>query len=115
MEKAIFLNRNYTDFESLKLLSDSGFKLIKLAKPHLVQQVVNEHDLDLKKSWMVGELLEEIEAGNKIGCRTILLASGVETTWNITHQRQPEFISPNFQSATGAIILKTIYEMLKTN
>jgi D-glycero-D-manno-heptose 1,7-bisphosphate phosphatase len=37
-----------------------------------------ELDLDLSSSWFVGDILDDIEAGNRAGCRTILVDLGTE-------------------------------------
>jgi D-glycero-D-manno-heptose 1,7-bisphosphate phosphatase len=35
-------------------------------------------DLDLRASWFVGDILDDIEAGNRAGCSTILVDLGTE-------------------------------------
>jgi D-glycero-D-manno-heptose 1,7-bisphosphate phosphatase len=42
-------------------------------KPGLLLRAATELGLDLKTSWMVGDGLNDIEAGQAAGCRTILL------------------------------------------
>jgi len=41
--------------------------------PDLIFQAAQEHHIDLAKSWMIGDILADIGAGNASGCRTILL------------------------------------------
>lgn len=43
--------------------------------PGMLQMAEREYDLDMKKSYMVGDMLSDISAGNQAGCRTILLDS----------------------------------------
>ncbi|HEX9502811.1 MAG TPA: HAD-IIIA family hydrolase [Patescibacteria group bacterium] len=82
-------------------------------KAGLLFEAAEKENLDLKNSWLIGDTLDDIEAGNRAGCNTILLANGNETQWHVTPIRQPEFLSPNFEYAAGAVILKSIYQMIK--
>ena len=41
--------------------------------PGMLQLAAREHDLDLSASWMIGDSLRDVEAGQRAGCRTILL------------------------------------------
>jgi D-glycero-D-manno-heptose 1,7-bisphosphate phosphatase len=51
-------------------------------------------DLDLQRSWFIGDILDDIEAGNRAGCRTILVDLGTE---QIPEQplRCPDFVAHN--------------------
>ncbi|MBX4186795.1 MAG: HAD-IIIA family hydrolase [Candidatus Doudnabacteria bacterium] len=82
-------------------------------KAGLLFEAAEERNLDLKNSWIVGDKLDDIEAGNRAGCRTVLLTNGAETQWHVTPVRQPEFLSPCFEYAVGAIVLKTMYQMIR--
>jgi D,D-heptose 1,7-bisphosphate phosphatase len=39
-------------------------------QPGLFQKAALEHQIDLASSWLVGDILHDIEAGNRAGCRT---------------------------------------------
>jgi histidinol-phosphate phosphatase family protein len=52
--------------------------------PGLLQRAARDHGLDLSHSWFVGDILDDIEAGSRAGCRTILLDNGHETEWAST-------------------------------
>ena len=43
-------------------------------KPGLLLEAARRHDLDLGRSWMVGDSATDVEAGRAAGCRTILVA-----------------------------------------
>ena len=47
------------------------------------------HQLDLARSWMVGDTLDDVEAGHRAGCRSILFDSGGETVWRLSPLRMP--------------------------
>jgi len=48
------------------------------------------HGIDLARSWMVGDTLDDIEAGHRAGCRTALLDCGGETLWRDSPLRRPD-------------------------
>ncbi|GAB3903139.1 HAD family hydrolase [Larkinella knui] len=60
-------------------------------KPHpgLLLRAAREHAIDLTASWMIGDILHDVEAGNRAGCRTILLDTGHETEWEPGPYRTP--------------------------
>jgi D-glycero-D-manno-heptose 1,7-bisphosphate phosphatase len=64
--------------------------------PGLLRRAAAEHGIDLRRSWMVGDVLDDVEAGHRAGCRTILIHCGNETQWRVTSRtaalRTPDFI-----------------------
>lgn len=46
--------------------------------PGMLLQAAADLDLDLGRSWFVGDILDDVEAGNRAGCRTILVDLGTE-------------------------------------
>jgi histidinol-phosphate phosphatase family protein len=44
-------------------------------KPKMVLQAVQEHDVDLKRSFVVGDKPLDIQLGQNVGCRTVLIPS----------------------------------------
>jgi D-glycero-D-manno-heptose 1,7-bisphosphate phosphatase len=50
-------------------------------EPALVLRAAADLGLDLERSWLVGDILDDVEAGHRAGCRTILVDSGGETEW----------------------------------
>ena len=59
--------------------------------------------LDLNASWMIGDILDDIEAGRRAGCRTILIANGNETEWRIDHLRHPHRLARDLMHAADII------------
>ncbi|MEA3085065.1 MAG: D-glycero-D-manno-heptose 1,7-bisphosphate phosphatase [Paraburkholderia sp.] len=57
--------------------------------PGLLLRAAHEHRLDLARSWFIGDILNDVEAGNRAGCRTVLLDNGHETEWVDGAQRVP--------------------------
>ena len=44
--------------------------------PGMLLQAARDHDIDLEKSFMVGDKLADIEAGKRAGCKSILVLTG---------------------------------------
>jgi histidinol-phosphate phosphatase family protein len=44
-------------------------------KPGMLQRAAQEHRLDLGASWMIGDSITDVKAGENAGCRSVLLAS----------------------------------------
>jgi histidinol-phosphate phosphatase family protein len=61
-------------------------------KPKMVLQAVQEHDVDLKRSFMVGDKALDIQLGQNVGCRTVLIPSDPGET-------EPEPCSPDYTAA----------------
>ncbi len=58
-------------------------------KPGLLLKAAQEHTVNIENSWMIGDILNDTEAGNRAGCRTILFDNGGETEWNLNEKRMP--------------------------
>lgn len=74
-------------------------------RPGLLLKAAKENDIDLSRSWMIGDILDDVEAGRHAGCRTILLDNGNETEWVLEPERSPHFMVDDWKEA-AAIILK---------
>ncbi len=72
--------------------------------PGLLLRAAREHGIDLGGSWMVGGKLHDVEAGNRAGCRTMLLDKGDETEWRLTGHRIPTRMAPDLYCAAVLIV-----------
>ena len=72
--------------------------------PGLLLQAAREHGVDLARSWMVGDILDDIEAGRRAGCRTCLVDNGNETEWHLTEARRPHRIAADMRQAAAWIL-----------
>lgn len=72
-------------------------------QPGMLLQAAVDLNLDLEYSWFIGDILDDVEAGNRAGCRTILVDLGTES---IPEQqiRCPEFVASDTQHALQMII-----------
>ncbi len=48
--------------------------------PGMLLRAADEHDLDLSRSWMVGDKALDLEAGRRAGCRVALVRTGYGST-----------------------------------
>ncbi|RSZ59004.1 HAD family hydrolase [Massilia atriviolacea] len=72
--------------------------------PGMLQRAAREHGIDLAASWMVGDILHDVEAGNRAGCRTLLIDKGNETEWQLGPHRVPTRIAGDLYAAAVAIV-----------
>ena len=70
----------------------------------MLRQAARDHDIDLQSSFMVGDILDDIEAGHAAGCRSVLLDVGSETEWLQSPDRQPDFVAADLDDAAGFIL-----------
>lgn len=71
--------------------------------PGMLLKAAHEHGIDLHSSWMIGDILHDVEAGNRAGCRTLLLDNGNETEWRLGPRRMPTRIAPDLYAAAVMI------------
>jgi len=69
----------------------------------MLQKAAGEHGVDLARSWMVGDVLNDVEAGRRAGCRTVLVDSGNETAWLRSPLRLPDITATDLLSAARAM------------
>lgn len=72
--------------------------------PGLLRRAAALFELDLSRSWMVGDTLDDVEAGRRAGCRAVLVDNGGETEWVPGPDREPHFTIPNLRRAASAIL-----------
>jgi D-glycero-D-manno-heptose 1,7-bisphosphate phosphatase len=82
-------------------------------RPGMLLQAAQEMNLDLGASYMVGDRISDIVAGQLAGCRTILVRTGmhtapsIETTDTLEMTTEPDFGCANLGEAVE-IILRTM-------
>lgn len=73
-------------------------------KPGMILAAAKQYNVELSRSWMIGDILDDIEAGNKAGCKTILIDNGNETLWKFSEYRLPGAIVTDLLQAAKRII-----------
>ena len=71
--------------------------------PGMLERAAREHGVELAQSWMIGDILDDVEAGRRAGCRTILLDNGNETEWRPGEARAPHFVVASLAQAAAII------------
>ncbi len=71
--------------------------------PGLLLRAIREHGAMPGECWMVGDILHDVEAGRRAGCRTVLIDNGHETEWDQTPARQPDFVAGDLVGAADVI------------
>ena len=72
--------------------------------PGLLHAAAAEHGIGLGQSWLIGDILDDVEAGKRAGCRTVLLDVGSETQWKRDALRRPDVVAPDLLAAAEAIM-----------
>lgn len=72
--------------------------------PGMLLHAAEVNNIDLSESWMIGDILNDVEAGNRAGCRSILIQNGGETEWKAGRFRTPELICMNINQAAEYIL-----------
>ena len=61
-------------------------------EPGMLLAAARDLNLDLRRSWFVGDILDDVEAGNRAGCRTVLVDLDTESP-PPTLLRTPSFVA----------------------
>lgn len=93
--------------------SPSGAPACECRKPQpgMLVRAASAHGLDLAASWMVGDILDDVEAGHRAGCRSVLLEVGNETEWRLGPWREPDLRCDDLLDAAHAIVADELIGM----
>ncbi|MFC3199039.1 D-glycero-alpha-D-manno-heptose-1,7-bisphosphate 7-phosphatase [Parapedobacter deserti] len=73
--------------------------------PGMLLEAALNNDVRLDQSWMVGDILDDVEAGNRAGCKTVLVDCAQHERAKISTDHQcPTFIADDFGEAANLII-----------
>jgi D-glycero-D-manno-heptose 1,7-bisphosphate phosphatase len=72
--------------------------------PGMLMRAAGELGFDLTHSWMIGDILDDVEAGHRAGCRSILIDNGHETLWQWNPRRHPDFVVRDLSAAARTIL-----------
>jgi D,D-heptose 1,7-bisphosphate phosphatase len=72
-------------------------------EPGLILDAAKEHGIDLASSWFIGDILNDVEAGRRAGCKTVLIDNGNETEWVLSSLRLPHYIATDLADAARII------------
>lgn len=77
--------------------------LCRKPAPGMLLRAALRHRIDLSRSWMVGDTLDDVEAGHRAGCRSLLFDSGGETKWRRSPLREPEGVCTHWSQVLAHI------------
>jgi len=77
--------------------------LCRKPEPGLLLRAAVEQGLDLSRSWFIGDVLADVEAGNRAGCHTVLLDLGTEPR-PAAAVRTPTYLARNLPHAARLIL-----------
>src|SRR4051812_10798887 len=80
--------------------------LCRKPEPGLLHEAARRHRVDLARSWMIGDILDDVQAGHAAGCRSVLLDVGHETQWMPGPLRSPDLVERDLEAAARAILLR---------
>jgi D-glycero-D-manno-heptose 1,7-bisphosphate phosphatase len=70
-EKMIEDLKPYCSFKEIKYCPDfNRDSSCRKPKPGMILELAEKYDIDLKKSWMIGDMDTDVEAGIAAGCKT---------------------------------------------
>lgn len=72
--------------------------------PGMLLQAARELSLDLSRSWLIGDILDDVEAGHRAKCRAVLIDNGHETQWQWNPLRRPEYVATDLTDAAQWIL-----------
>jgi histidinol-phosphate phosphatase family protein len=72
-------------------------------EPGMILAAAREHGIVLDHSWFIGDILDDVEAGRRAGCRTALIDNGNETEWRRSPLRTPDLVAADLAEAARRI------------
>jgi D,D-heptose 1,7-bisphosphate phosphatase len=72
--------------------------------PGMLLRAAVELNITPHASWMIGDILNDIEAGHRAGSQAILINNGNETEWEFSPLRRPDFQAKDLLEAAEYII-----------
>jgi histidinol-phosphate phosphatase family protein len=78
--------------------------LCRKPAPGMLRQAARTHGLALARSWLIGDVLDDVEAGHRAGCRSILVDVGNETGWKTSPIRRPDAVCADLLEAAQVVV-----------
>jgi D,D-heptose 1,7-bisphosphate phosphatase len=76
-------------------------------EPGMLVRAAAEHDLDLGASWVLGDILDDVAAAHRAGCRGVMVDVGNETEWVSGPGRTPDYLAKDLADAARFIVRDT--------
>lgn len=100
---AIYYCPHHPDFGGVKYKVNCA---CRKPEPGMFKQAAAEHNLDLANSYSIGDKIDDLLAGKRVGGKTILVLTGYgnEEKQRLTTDNRPDYIADNLLSAVKWII-----------
>jgi D-glycero-D-manno-heptose 1,7-bisphosphate phosphatase len=75
----------------------------------MLMRAAQEHDIDMQRAFMVGDKVSDLDAGCRVGCRTVLVLTGYGEQARETSENsncQPNYISRDLYDAVKWILVE---------
>jgi D,D-heptose 1,7-bisphosphate phosphatase len=82
--------------------------LCRKPAPGMILRAARESGISLGESWMIGDILHDVEAGNRAGCKSVLINNGNETVWEMNQHSRPEYFAKDLLEAAKLIASHSI-------
>lgn len=73
-------------------------------KPGMILCAAEAFQVDLTRSWMIGDMRHDMEAGNSAGCKTILVDNGNDAEWVPSDSNRPSASVKSLKEAAELIV-----------
>ena len=73
-------------------------------QPGTLTEAKIEHNIDLEKSWLIGNSVSDIEAANRVNCKSILISNFDSLENSIKSAKKPTKVLPDIESAVNYIL-----------
>ena len=87
---------------------------LRKPNPGMILKAADEHDIDLSRSWMVGNSYRDITAGLRAGCKTILINSSAKPACKKIGDPEPDKKAVNIREATNIIKMQHLQEKISS-
>ncbi len=77
-------------------------------QPGMLIKAARALGIELDQAWMIGDILDDVEAGKRAGCRAILIDNGHETLWKRGPFRSPDFTAGSLEEAAEIILSQRV-------
>jgi D-glycero-D-manno-heptose 1,7-bisphosphate phosphatase len=71
-------------------------------KPGMLLAAAQEMDIDLSRSWMIGDSDRDVQAGRSAGCKTILIGSAAAESAD-PEKTKPDYVAVNMREAVNIV------------
>jgi histidinol-phosphate phosphatase family protein len=74
-------------------------------KTLLFQRAAHDLNIDFTRSYMIGDMQMDVDAGKAIGCQTVLITAGLPKV-NSNDNKSPDYVVDNFPEAVNLVLKK---------